>query len=221
LTNLTFHGIILVYACNNVYKVKGHCNMNKTKASLALLSNAPKRRRAVKGTNKHWSQSQKIEAVLTYIATGSEVKTAAATGIPKATLHIWRYQPWWKELQLQIQEEQDDEINADIAKIIEKGMATVSERLENGDFGFNQKTGEIFRKPVNLRDAHKVTVDMIDKRNLLNGKQSKQTADLEIGSKLDFLAKKFAEFANMTKGDLTRELNKDVVIDVESTSEGN
>ena len=195
--------------------------MNKTKASLALLSNAPKRRRAVMGTNKHWSQSQKIEAVLTYIATGSEVKTAAATGIPKATLHIWRYQPWWKELQLQIQEEQDDEINADIAKIIEKGMATVSERLENGDYGFNQKTGEIFRKPVNLRDAHKVTVDMIDKRNLLNGKQSQQTADLEIGSKLDFLAKKFAEFANMTKGDLTRELNKDVVIDVESTSEGN
>ena len=100
-------------------------------------------------------------------------------------------------------------------------MATVSERLENGDYGFNQKTGEIFRKPVNLRDAHKVTVDMIDKRNLLNGKQSQQTADLEIGSKLDFLAKKFAEFANMTKGDLTRELNKDVVIDVESTSEGN
>ena len=195
--------------------------MNKTKASLALLSNAPKRRRAVKGPNKHSSQSQKIEAVLTYIATGSEVKTAAATGIPKATLHIWRYQPWWKELQLQIQEEQDDEINADIAKIIEKGMATVSERLENGDYGFNQKTGEIFRKPVNLRDAHKVTVDMIDKRNLLNGKQSQQTADLEIGSKLDFLAKKFAEFANMTKGDLTRELNKDVVIDVESTSEGN
>lgn len=194
--------------------------MENTKSSLSVLSNAPRRRRAVKGTNKHWSQSQKIEAVLTYIATGSETKTAAATGIPKNTLHIWRYQPWWKELQLQIQEEQDDKLNANIAKIIKKSMSTVADRLEHGDYGFNQKTGEIFRKPVNLRDAHKVTVDLIDKRNLLNGKVSKQSENLEIGSKLDFLAKKFAEFALMSKSDLNKELNKDEVIDVEVTDEG-
>jgi transposase-like protein len=189
--------------------------MNKTKASLALLSNAPKRRRAVKGNNKHWSQSQKIEAVLTYIATGSEVKTAAATGIPKNTLHIWRYQPWWKELQQQIQDERDDEINADISKILQKSMETVSDRLVNGDFGFNQKTGEIFRKPVNLKDAHKVTIDMIDKRNLLNGKPTSRTEKVDTNNQLDFLAKKFAEMALMSKSDLNKQMNKDEIIDVE------
>jgi len=189
--------------------------MEKTKASISNLSNAPKRRRAVGKPGKHWSQQQKIEAVLTYLATGSETKTAAATGVPKATLHIWRYQPWWKELVVQLQEEKDDSINADVAKIIEKSMATVADRLEHGDFGFNQKTGEIFRKPVNLKDAHKVAVDMIDKRNLLNGKPTSRTESVSANNQLEFLAKKFAEFATMTKQDLNRAINQDEIIDVE------
>lgn len=196
-----------------VVKVTGD-NMDK-KSSLYNLANAPKRRRSTKPSNKHWSQQQKIEAVLTYLGTGSETKTAAATGIPKNTLHIWRYQPWWKELVLQIQEEKDDEINADIAKIIEKSMTTVADRLENGDFGFNQKTGEIFRKPVNLKDAHKVATDMIEKRNLLNGKPTSRSEKIETTNQLEFLAKKFAEFASMNKQQLNRAANQDEIIDVE------
>jgi hypothetical protein len=190
-----------------------------SKASLADLSKSPKRRRkaGVGIHGKPWAQSQKIDAVLTYLATGSETKTAAATGIPKATLHIWRYQPWWKELVVQIQDEKDDGINADIAKIIEKSMETVSDRLTNGDFGFNQKTGEIFRKPVNLKDAHKVAVDMIDKRNLLNGKPTSRSEKVDTTNQLEFLAKKFAEFANMSKQQLNRAANQDEIIDVETS----
>ena len=167
-----------------------------TKASLADWSNAPRRRRAVNAgprSSKPWAQSQKIECVLTYIATGSEVKTAAATGIPKSTIHIWRYQPWWKELVQQIQDEENDKLSADLSKIIEKSMATVEDRLVNGDYGFNQKTGEIFRKPVNLRDAHKVAVDMIDKRSMIQGRAVEQTEKLDTMNQLEFLAKKFAE----------------------------
>lgn len=184
------------------------------KSSLTLRE-APRRRRAVNASsNRHWSQQQKIECVLTYIATGSEVKAAAATGIPKNTIHIWRYQPWWKELVQQINDEQDDEINADISKILKKSMTVVQDRLEHGDFGFNQKTGEIFRKPVNLQQSHKVLVDMIDKRNLLNGKPTKRVETTEVSSQLEFLAKKFAEFAMMSKSDMKREINKDEIIDV-------
>lgn len=192
-----------------------------SKSSLANLAKAPKRRRRTGSINgKPWAQSQKIDAVLTYLATGSEVKTAAATGIPKATLHIWRYQPWWKELVQQLQDEKDDEINSDIAKIIEKSMATVADRLENGDFGFNQKTGEIFRKPVNLKDAHKVAVDMIDKRNVLNGKPTSITEKIDTNNQLEFLAKKFAEFASMNKQQLNRASNSDEIIDVEVKDAG-
>lgn len=194
-----------------------------SKATIDNLSKAPKRRRkagvAIRG--KPWAQQQKIDAVLTYLATGSEVKTAAATGIPKATLHIWRYQPWWKELVQQLQDEKDDEINSDIAKIIEKSMATVADRLENGDFGFNQKTGEIFRKPVNLKDAHKVAVDMIDKRNVLNGKPTSITEKIDTNNQLEFLAKKFAEFASMSNKQLNRTVNQDEIIDVEVNEDSN
>jgi transposase-like protein len=194
-----------------------------SRESLANLSVAPKRRRkagvSIKG--KPWSQQQKIDAVLTYLATGSEVKTAAATGIPKATLHIWRYQPWWKELVQQLQDERDDEINADISKIIQKSMSTVADRLENGDFGFNQKTGEIFRKPVNLKDAHKVAVDMIDKRNVLNGKPISITEKIDTNNQLEFLAKKFAEFASMSHKQLNKAVNNDEIIDIEVDDAGN
>jgi len=193
------------------------------KASLALLSNAPKRRRSTKpGTpNKAWAQSQKIECVLTYIATGSEVKTAAATGIPKNTIHIWRYQPWWKELTQQIRDEEDDKLSADLGKIVEKAMTTVEDRLINGDFGFNQKTGEIFRKPVNLKDAHKVAVDMIDQKLKVEGRAVQQVEKLDTMNQLEFLAKKFAEFATMSKTDLKQAINQDEVIDIDvSCDEG-
>jgi hypothetical protein len=189
-----------------------------TKASLANLANAPKRRRSTKpGTsNKAWAQSQKIECVLTYLATGSEVKTAAATGIPKNTIHIWRYQPWWKELVQQIRDEEDDKLTADLAKIVDKAIVTVEDRLVNGDFGFNQKTGEIFRKPVNLKDAHKVAVDMMDQRAKISGRAVEQTEKLDTMNQLEFLAKKFAEFATMSKKDLKQAVNADEIIDIET-----
>jgi len=193
-----------------------------TKYTLDKLALAPIKRRALKRTRNEWSQSQKIEAVLTYIATGSETKTAAATGIPKGTINMWRYQPWWKELIAQIHEEKDDQITTDITRILDKSIENVMDRLENGDFGFNQKTGEVFRKPVNLRDSHKVLVDMIDKRNLLTGKPTQRVEAIDTKNQLEFLAKKFAEFATMGKQDLKRAINQDTVVDVEvDTDAGN
>lgn len=187
------------------------------KSSLTL-ANAPKRRRSVtKGNNKHWAQQQKLECVLAYIATGSESHAAAVTGIPKTTIHDWRYQPWWKELVQQIHDEQDDAHNASIQKIIDKAINTVQDRLDHGDFQYDQKTGELIRKPINLRDGHKVLVDMIDKRNLLTGKPTSRVEQVDTKNQLEFLAKKFAEFATMSKRELNNHLNEDTVIDVDAT----
>ena len=95
-------------------------------------------------------------------------------------------------------------------------MTTVEDRLVNGDYGFNQKTGEIFRKPVNMKDAHKVAVDMIDQKLKVEGRATQQVEKLDTMNQLEFLAKKFAEFATMSKTDLKQAINQDVIIDVET-----
>ena len=61
----------------------------------------------------------------------------------------------------------------------------------------------------------RLAVDMIDKRNLLNGKPTSRTESVSANNQLEFLAKKFAEFATMTKQDLNRAINQDEIIDVE------
>jgi hypothetical protein len=56
---------------------------------------------------------------------------------------------------------------------------------------------------------------MIDKRNLLNGKPTSRSEKVDTNNQLDFLAKKFAEMALMSKSDLTKQINKDEIVDVE------
>jgi hypothetical protein len=51
------------------------------------------------------------------------------------------------------------------------------------------------RKPVNLRDVHKVTLDFIDKREQIAGKATTNVALEAIDDRLAKLAEKFAQIA--------------------------
>ena len=45
----------------------------------------------------HWTQNQKLQAVSTYLMLGNMAETAVVTGIPLATLKIWKVTDWFKE----------------------------------------------------------------------------------------------------------------------------
>jgi hypothetical protein len=157
----------------------------------------PRRRkkRDLKASGKWWSEAQKIEAVTTWLALGSLPLTAAATGIPKDTIVRWRYTDWWKELVLQIRSEETLALDGRLSKIVNKALAVVEDRLDNGNFQYDPKTGGNVRVPVNLRDSMKATADLMDRREILRQQPMQEQIEKTVDDRLAKLADEFARFA--------------------------
>lgn len=179
---------------------------------------SPKRRAVDAPTNVRYSDSQKIEALQTYLLLGSVRAAANALRIPEVTITSWKRQEWWQEMANDIRGQETIEVSNRMKKIISKSMELVEDRLEHGDFIYDQKTGKMKRKPVALRDIHRVTVDMIDRRERLNTTEKVQVHEDNVVSKLEKLAQQFAQFAN--KQDIKAPVEVTDVIFVSDASQG-
>lgn len=138
-----------------------------------------------------------MKALTTFLATGSQAYTAAITKIPEQTINTWRKQDWWKEKMQEIKDSENIQLDAKLTKVMDKALDAVVDRIENGEYMYDPRTGEIKRIPAKLRDVQKVAGDMIDKKTLLakiqKGKEEQKhniTAD-----HLVLLAREFAKFA--------------------------
>jgi hypothetical protein len=154
-----------------------------------------KRKRSLRDSGKWWSEAQKIEAVTTWLALGSIPLTAAATSIPKDTLVRWRYTDWWKELVQQIRSEETLALDGKLKRIVDKALSVVEDRLENGNFQYDPKTGSNVRVPVNLRDSMKTTADLMDRREILKKQPVQEQIEKTIDDRLAKLADEFSRFA--------------------------
>lgn len=155
-----------------------------------------RRRNKKPGSMGHWSDNQRIGAVTTYLASGNLSLTSVATNIPLATLNRWKISPWWKTLVEDIRAEENLHLDAKLAKVVDKSVEQLLDRVESGDFQYDQKTGHMVRVPIKARDAAKITTDMIDRRQLLQGKQvEKADSTKKIEERLLKLADSFASFA--------------------------
>ena len=142
-----------------------------------------------------WSDAQKLEAVQTYLMLGSTRMASAALKIPEQTIKIWRTSTWWKDLESELKIQDELQLSTRLKKIAEKSFQAVEDRLEHGNFVFDQKTGKIRRIPVNLKDAHKVAVDSVAQQEMIARKHVEVANDGQIMDKLKQLAEKFAEMA--------------------------
>lgn len=158
------------------------------------------RRRSVHAeTNKHWSDSQKIEAVTTYLALGNLVLTSSVLKIPEMTLRGWKQKDWWKEVEIELSVQENLQLSTRLKKIIETTITATEDRIQNGDWLYDSKIGELVRKPVNLKDVHRVTMDFIDKREHLLDKTPASVALEQIDDRLQKLAEKFEQIARGNK----------------------
>jgi transposase-like protein len=154
----------------------------------------PKDRSITAKTNKSWSDKQKIEAVQHYLLVGNLALTARVMGIPEITIRQWKTTEWWKNVVEDLKMQENMQLSAKLKNLVEASLVAVSDRLENGDFMYDQKTGQMIRKPVNIRDAHKVATDLMEKRTMLEkaaAPAQEQTQDVD---RLEQLAEKFASF---------------------------
>ncbi|MBL0233195.1 MAG: hypothetical protein IPQ08_05980 [Chitinophagaceae bacterium] len=83
-----------------------------------------------------------------------------------------------------------------LSKIVDKSLDAVLDRVENGDFVYDNKSGQIKRKPVNMRDVAKVSVDLLSKRELLRGNatERKEVTQVSVADQLKELALEFARW---------------------------
>lgn len=151
-------------------------------------------RRAKSADAGWWSDQQKIEAVQAFILYGKMPAVEAVTGIPRNTLSNWKYMDWWKDLEAELRASDDIELSGKLKKLIDKSVDVLADRMDKGDFFYDQKTGELRRKPVSLRDAHVVTKDLITQRRVLDNKPV-QATETSMEQTLQMLASKFEEFA--------------------------
>jgi hypothetical protein len=163
--------------------------------------------------NFRYSDAQKVEAVSSWLALGNLALTSRLLGIPEITLRVWKTSEWWKNLVEEMRMQEKIVLSARMKSLVEASQTIVAQRLETGDPILNQKTGEIIYKPVSMKDAHKVAVDLIDRKKELD----KLTVDdgpteARDDDKLEKLAERFAEMATKS---IENNLNKRRTVDAE------
>ena len=165
-----------------------------------------RRKRKIPGTTGWHSDNQRIQLVTTYLATGNLALAASTLEIPESTARRWKATDWWKQMVEDIRSEENLALDAKLHKVVDKSVEALLDRVENGDFQFDQRTGKMMRKPISARDASVVTRDMIDRRELLQGKkvvQQDNTRKME--DRLLKLAEEFSRFARGTLIEATPE----------------
>jgi transposase-like protein len=167
----------------------------------------------VDGGKRRWSDKQKLEAVQTWLVLGNMSLTSRLIGIPEDTLRQWKGNTeWWGRAVAEIKLQERIELSHNLKKIVKAAHIQVEDRMVNGDVVMNQKTGELTRRPVALRDAHRVAVDLLNQAEAIE-KATKGPEDTpeQDSNKLDILAERFAEFATMH---LEKKLDKKQKMDV-------
>lgn len=120
----------------------------------------------------------------------------ATTGVDYALIRQWKMQPWWSDLEKEIRATQNIEMDTKLSKIVEKSMAVTMDRLENGEMVLNNKTGELVRKPVAMRDAAKVATDFMQRQQVIRKDESEttQVSQVSVTEQLKTLAMEFAKW---------------------------
>lgn len=142
----------------------------------------------------HWKESKRIEAVTTYLSTGNLSETARIIGVPIRTLETWKISDWWKEMVNKVQSDEDQQLDAKTSKIINKALDSLMDRIENGEYVYDQKTGQLKRAPAKLRDLNTAFNNLLDKRQLLRNKPTKIVEQQSTALQLQNLANQFAQF---------------------------
>lgn len=122
---------------------------------------------------------------------------SATTGIPHQLLRGWKAQPWWKDLEAQVRATENIQTDSKLTKIVDKSLDAVIDRLENGEFFYNKKTGMVMRQEASLRDVAKVGVEFLTKRELLRGNatERKETTQVSVAEQLKELALEFSKWS--------------------------
>lgn len=133
-----------------------------------VWKNVPKRS---KGPGS-WPEQKKLEVLQSYILLGNLKRSAALNGVPEITAKHWKVSKWWKETEDELRRGSKLELSSKLTDLVNSAMVVLADRLKDGDFVFNPRTGAFIRKPVSAEHANKIVTQLID-RSLAVDKSAK------------------------------------------------
>jgi hypothetical protein len=173
--------------------------------------------------NGWWPEEKRVEAVASYAVLGSAKEVSAITGVPVGTLCRWMTEEWWHEMTNRVRVQKDMELDVKFTKVVDKAVEAITDRLENGDYVYNNRTQTVHRKPVTARDAASVTNIILDKRSLLRGMPTSRVERVSTDKRLEDLATEFRKFSRAKTINVipeATEQHEQITIDVSPDSSG-
>lgn len=146
---------------------------------------------------------KRIEVVTKWLAIGNMREVSELTGVSYQLCRMWKREPWWKEIEEEVIAARSRSLDTKLSRIVDKSLATIQDRLEHGDVVFNQKTGEVVRKEVSLKDATKVATDLLTRQAVIQKQEKEVVTQQNTGSiqdQLKMLAMEFAKFNKRNTG---------------------
>lgn len=149
----------------------------------------------VRSNPKWYPMEKKVEACTLYAVYGSIEEVNKLTNVPEKVLREWSREPWWEEILKQVYVEQNDKLGAQITNLLENALITLKDRLENGDYYFQEKSGDLKRKPVDARTLTGLFQSLAIQRRLVRGEPTSITTNKQtLDDKLEKLALEFQRF---------------------------
>ena len=166
-----------------------------------------------------WDKKKQLEAVTTYLATGSIAETSRIINVPYRTVQSWKLESeWWPKVVEEIQSGENQKIDQKMSKIIDKTLEKLVERIEDGDYMYDQKTGRMVKVPLKARDLERITSGLFDKRQLIRKQPTNIKSDpSNQADRLLKLAEQFASFAAGKDKEEPKEIVDEYIVDGEWT----
>lgn len=146
------------------------------------------------GKKGWWSEKKRIEALTLLAATGVFTEVEKLSGVPATTVRAWLKEQWARDLLDEIRNENDQAIDSKFTNIMHSALGQLEDRLQNGDVVL-LKDGSQVRKPIGARDLAIVTAINVDKRQLLRGKPTSRSENVNETSRLKKLEEMFLRLA--------------------------
>lgn len=138
--------------------------------------------------NGWWSDKKRIELVQTYCVMGNLRLASATLGIPEVTARRWKAQPWWKEAEAEIRQGGKLTLSGKLSDLVNKVFVSLEDRIANGDWVHNPRTGKLERKPVSAAVINNIMKDTINQAVTLEKLGVEETVSQEgIEARLDKL----------------------------------
>jgi len=146
--------------------------------------------------NKSWfPQNVKVDACTMYAVYGNVEEVAKLVKVPPEAIRQWKQEPWWIEILKQVYVEQNEGLSSRINQVLDKTINHLVDRLDNGDYVYNQRTEQIIRKPVDTKTLTILFDNLAVQRRLTRGEPTSISANIGVEDRLKQMEDAFIKFS--------------------------